>query len=332
MSTVKLIPGESPNRGDRETLSLSSRGRPLCSVESAITAGAATEGSVSLAHTGNPYRRGLAPAGEGASSERHRDALHPPGRARERILRIPLAGRVANGCSFCKGVLPWTGRRDRRFPQAAGYRSPVARRAAGSVTPTDLRVLDFITGFEAEHGRPPHLREIAAGMGWKAHGPAQRHVDALIAAGRLTRGSASARPVKETPRGPRVVPLVEGLAPDGSLDLSRAEIGVTEPVTFGEGTFAVLVPDYGMEPAGLLQGSIAYVKRTNAVQTGQVVLARVEEPGRETALLIRRYEVRPRSVVLVADVSGYPNVRVDTKAGQRVHIEGVVMACLTLVR
>jgi hypothetical protein len=56
-----------------------------------------------------------------------------------------------------------------------------------TVTDQDLKVYRFVAAFWFAHARGPTLREISEGMGWSAHGTAQRHVDALLRVGHLAR-------------------------------------------------------------------------------------------------------------------------------------------------
>lgn len=50
-------------------------------------------------------------------------------------------------------------------------------------------VLAFIRRYVAEHGWPPSLEEIAEGAGLRSKASAHEHVQALVAEGRLRRGS-----------------------------------------------------------------------------------------------------------------------------------------------
>jgi hypothetical protein len=52
-------------------------------------------------------------------------------------------------------------------------------------TPADLAVLALVIKYTEVHGKTPSIRALQAQLGQKGHGPAQRHVNALVAAGRL---------------------------------------------------------------------------------------------------------------------------------------------------
>ncbi|MHB8719250.1 MAG: LexA family protein [Candidatus Dormibacteria bacterium] len=210
----------------------------------------------------------------------------------------------------------------------------VVRRAAGSVTPADLRVLDFITEFETARGRPPALREIAEGLGWRAHATAQRHVDALVASGSLVRGTPAAGTLSRGAGGaPQLVPLV-GEVRRGQPLVGERYSGPTvgEPIPMGPGAFAVTVEDDAMQPSGLAAGAIAYAVPDGHPESGRVVVARIEGPGDQARLLVRRYEVRPRGPVLLADAAGHRSVRVREAGDVRVSIEGVVRYCVTVIQ
>ena len=61
------------------------------------------------------------------------------------------------------------------------------------------RILAFIGTYQAAHGYPPSVREIADAVGIAAPSTVQWHLDALVADGRLAR-------VPRQPRSLRVVP------------------------------------------------------------------------------------------------------------------------------
>ena len=48
------------------------------------------------------------------------------------------------------------------------------------------QVLDYVTGFMSQYGgRAPLLKEIGHGVGLASHGVVRRHIDNLVAKGRL---------------------------------------------------------------------------------------------------------------------------------------------------
>jgi hypothetical protein len=57
-------------------------------------------------------------------------------------------------------------------------------------TPADLAILDLVIKYTDAHGRTPSIRALQAQLKQKGHGPAQRHVNALVAAGKLKKDAS----------------------------------------------------------------------------------------------------------------------------------------------
>lgn len=71
-----------------------------------------------------------------------------------------------------------------------GYRLLVPLKPPGpdtKLTPGDIATFMYIAAYIRVYGQPPSLRQVAKARGHKTHGPTQRTVNALIAAGKLQR-------------------------------------------------------------------------------------------------------------------------------------------------
>ncbi len=149
---------------------------------------------------------------------------------------------------------------------------------------TRSRVFDFVRRRIAA-GAPPTVREVQAEFGFRAVQSAQRHLEILVAEGRLvkeqgargyrlpaTPGSPAVGPVQLIPRLGRVQAgaLQEAIEdPDGWIPADGA---------FGEGElFALTVRGESMSGIGILPGDTVIVRRQEIARDGEIVVAQVQD-------------------------------------------------------
>lgn len=61
------------------------------------------------------------------------------------------------------------------------------------LTIRQIEVLDFVRGFYADHGFPPTMREVAAGVGLRSISTVSGHMQVLAGRGYLVRFDSGAR-------------------------------------------------------------------------------------------------------------------------------------------
>ena len=166
------------------------------------------------------------------------------------------------------------------------------------------RVLEHIRQTMLERGSPPTEREIADHFRWKSKLAAQRHINALVRKGFLTKTPGAARGlnipgVAVRRLGLRGVPLV-GTAPAGipidAVEDVEGTIGI-DPAMFPEAdVFALRVQGTSMVGAGIRDGDIALVHQTPEAGEGDIVAAVMD--GEAT---LKRFFRRGGRVVLHAE-------------------------------
>jgi len=159
--------------------------------------------------------------------------------------------------------------------------------------PLNLRqqqCLDFIAAWTAAEGRPPTLREIAAGLGLEQHSSAQRLVEALARKGWIERSDrhrglrllASPEVPVAASRRPDLLqlPLV-GRVAAGAPILSDAHIDAVYAVDAAlfrpRPHFLLRVEGDSMTGAGIFDGDFIAVHRSPVAEEGRIVVARVED-------------------------------------------------------
>jgi repressor LexA len=161
-------------------------------------------------------------------------------------------------------------------------------------------VLAFLRDRIEGHGQIPSLAEIAAEFGFASRNAAQKHVQALVAAGLIE----------------PVLGQVAAGAPIG------ADIGLDQQVWLDRTLFS-MAPDYllkvqgdSMVEDGILDGDLVGVHRTNEARSGQVVIARVDGE-----ITIKRFERGRKNIRLLPRNPSHPPIVVEPH--QDFAIEGV---------
>jgi repressor LexA len=163
-------------------------------------------------------------------------------------------------------------------------------------------------------GRPPTVREVQQAFGFRAVQTAREHLEALVREGRLAKDEGRARgyrlPGGRGVRPPVLVPLL-GRVPAGALDtaVEDAEGHVAVQARHAASDlFALRVRGDSMTDAGILPGDIVVVHRGAAVQSGDVVVALVEDEA-----TVKRLRLRGRAVELHPANPSYAVLRPDPR-------------------
>lgn len=140
-------------------------------------------------------------------------------------------------------------------------------------------------------GDPPTIREVQRAMGLKAVESARSHLEALVEEGRLvkrdTRSRSYALPPRERSQA-RKVPIL-GRVQAGQLTTAVEDIedyvGV-ERSDDGEELFALRVRGESMREAGILPGDLVVVRRQESADSGDIVVALVEDEATVKRLVL----------------------------------------------
>jgi repressor LexA len=172
--------------------------------------------------------------------------------------------------------------------------------------------LQYIAQYRAEHGFPPTIREIAAGVGLKSTSTVAYYLRDLEAQGELirqperSRGLRVARDAVEGPAVPLVGRVAAGLP---LLATEQIEDYIRLPAQWftGRVDFALRVTGDSMVGAGILDGDIALIKQQPTADDGDIVVALL---GDEATL--KRLRRLPDHVELLAENPRYAPIRTDT--------------------
>jgi repressor LexA len=149
------------------------------------------------------------------------------------------------------------------------------------LTGRQQEIWDFLVDYVDQHGYPPTVREIGEAVGLASPSTVHAHLANLERAGLLRRDPTKPRALelvgREREEAPAAtaerLPLVGQIAAGGPL---LAEQNIEEHVAVPEtlrGDFLLRVRGESMIEAGILDGDIVVVQRTQDARNGEIVVA-----------------------------------------------------------
>lgn len=187
------------------------------------------------------------------------------------------------------------------------------------LTPSQQQLYDFITHFINQHGFAPTHRELSDGLGLKSTNSIRRQLNVLERKGYIEIKNDISRGINllslwQSPRLPLVGTVAAGL-PIEAIENVERYINI-DPATMSP------MPDYlltvagdSMINAGILDGDIVGVKKTQDVQHGQLVIARQTD-----SVTLKRLHWQDDDVRLIAENPAYADMPIHNDEWQ---IEGV---------
>jgi repressor LexA len=152
---------------------------------------------------------------------------------------------------------------------------------AGMLTGRQQEIWDFLVEYVDRHGYPPTVREIGESVGLASPSTVHAHLANLERAGLLKRDPTKPRALELVGREPAAarradvprLPLVGQIAAGGPL---LAEDNIEDHVAVPErlnGDFLLRVRGESMVNAGILDGDLLVVQRTQDARNGDIVVA-----------------------------------------------------------
>lgn len=190
-----------------------------------------------------------------------------------------------------------------------------------NLTARQEQVLQLIKSYAEETGYPPTRAEIARVLGFKSANAAEEHIKALARKGALEIIPGASRGIRlpETQNG---IPVI-GRVAAGSPILAQEHIEDYCNIPFSffspNADFLLRVHGLSMKDAGILDGDLLAVHRTDQARNGQIVVARIGEE-----VTVKRFKrVGNRSLVeLWPENSDFDVIEVDLR-DQEFAIEGL---------
>lgn len=147
------------------------------------------------------------------------------------------------------------------------------------LTPRQEQVLQLIRSYADETGYPPTRAEIARILGFKSANAAEEHIKALARKGAIEIIPGASRGIK-LPEVQAGIPII-GRVAAGNPILAQEHIEdyCNIPTSFfsPSADFFLRVHGMSMKDAGILDGDLLAVHKTDQVRNGQIVVARIGE-------------------------------------------------------
>ena len=147
------------------------------------------------------------------------------------------------------------------------------------LTPRQEQVLQLIRTYADETGYPPTRAEIARILGFKSANAAEEHIKALARKGAIEIIPGASRGIK-LPDLHSGIPVI-GRVAAGSPILAQEHIedycNIPQSFFSPSADFFLRVYGMSMKDAGILDGDLLAVHKTDQVRNGQIVVARIGE-------------------------------------------------------
>ena len=204
--------------------------------------------------------------------------------------------------------------------------------ATPALTDRQSEILKLVRELTESTGYPPTRAEIARAMGFRSVNAAEQHLRALEKKGALDIESGASRGlrVRDTKAVHRMGKLMElqviGRVAAGSPILAEEHVQgryQVDPAMFTpRADYLLRVRGMSMRDAGILEGDLLAVHRTDDARTGQVVVARVGDE-----VTVKRLRRRGNSVQLLPENPDFEPIEVDARSGEFA-IEGLAVGVI----
>ena len=157
------------------------------------------------------------------------------------------------------------------------------------------KIYDYIVTCVREQGYPPSVREIGEAVGLKSPSTVHFHLKHLEEAGVIEKGAGKGRAITLTtlPMPQDKVPVVGNVAAGSPI---LAEECIEDYLTFDTGGrseeyFALRVRGESMINAGILPGDLVVVRRQQTANSGEIVVALIEDEATVKRLSLRNGQI-----------------------------------------
>jgi repressor LexA len=201
-----------------------------------------------------------------------------------------------------------------------------------ALTERQSEILKLIRELTEVSGFPPTRAEIAERMGFRSVNAAEQHLRALEKKGAIEISSGASRGirVREGRPGGRQGRLLElpviGRVAAGSPILAEEHVQgryQVDPNLFTpRADYLLRVRGMSMRDAGIIEGDLLAVHRTQEARTGQVVVARLADE-----VTVKRFKRRGHSVQLMPENPDFEPIEVDLRSEPLV-IEGIAVGVI----
>lgn len=179
------------------------------------------------------------------------------------------------------------------------------------LTKRQAEILALIKRSIDDTGYPPTRAEIAKELGFKSANAAEEHLKALARKGAIEMVPGASRGIKvlgeESPGIPIVGQVAAGnpiLATENIEDYCELKPSFFSPTA----DYFLRVKGMSMKDAGIMDGDLLAVHKTETVRNGQIVVARIEDE-----VTVKRFQKSGNVITLIAENEEFEPILVDLK-------------------
>jgi repressor LexA len=165
------------------------------------------------------------------------------------------------------------------------------------LTPRQQEILDFIRNSVEALGAPPTRAEIAAAFGFASPNAAEDHLKALARKGAINLEPGSARGIRLVEQlGLPLVGSVAAGSPILAVENLQGRYALDAGLFSPRADFLLKVRGLSMIDAGIFDGDLLAVHKTDQARDGQIVVARLDEE-----VTVKRLQRRGGHIELIAE-------------------------------
>jgi len=191
------------------------------------------------------------------------------------------------------------------------------------LTPRQAEILQLIRDTIAETGTPPTRAEICAALGFASPNAAEEHLRALQRKGAIEMLGGTARGIRLTEGiGLPLIGRVAAGSPILAEEHVQGRYQVDPSLFTPRADYLLRVRGLSMRDAGILDGDLLAVHRTEEARTGQIVVARVHDE-----VTVKRFRRRGATVELLPENPDFKPIVIDSRETP-LAIEGIAVGVI----
>jgi len=181
------------------------------------------------------------------------------------------------------------------------------RELAMKLTPRQQEILDFIRNTLEVLGAPPTRMEISTAFGFASPNAAEDHLKALAKKGAITLEPGSARGIRLIEQlGLPLIGSVAAGSPILAVENVQGRYALDAQLFSPRADFLLKVRGLSMIDAGIFDGDLIAVHKTNQARDGQIVVARLDEE-----VTVKRLQRKNGVIELIAENPDYQPIVVN---------------------
>ena len=201
-----------------------------------------------------------------------------------------------------------------------------------ALTDRQAEILRLVRELTEVSGYPPTRAEIAERMGFRSVNAAEQHLRALEKKGKIEIAEGASRGIRvlDTRPGPRpgrlmdlaVIGRVAAGAPMLAEEHVQGRYQVDPNLFTPRADYLLRVRGMSMRDAGILEGDLLAVHRTQEARTGQIVVARLADE-----VTVKRLRRRGHAIQLLPENPEFEPIEIDLRR-DALTIEGIAVGVI----